>query len=376
MRRPTVLHRAAPGIALALLLVACGSGSDAPVTVADVLDEVAGLDLPYEDLLDHLHAAALANGESGLAHYGQTSSPTPEAWTDAFTARFPGLSHDHARLRSTEIAERVLAETEAGRVQVDVIDTTAPGFALLLDAGVPAPGLDVLAHEGIPASARLGSGVELWSYPYVLGWNTEAASYPSGPFTWDGILDLPLDGCIITDGMLSWYSGLIDMMGADGARAWVDRFIAAGGRYLIGVSGSARNAGIASGEYPCTLGGSPHELERLRVEEGAPVDWAVVEPAPLTVFTLAIHREAPNPYAAALFVLWATGPEGSRALSDNGRPATNRTASMAFPRVADWIGRAGDDATVALRIDVERVLDLEVQASRMVADLDAAYPAG
>lgn len=376
MRFHRARGRGAALLAALSVLSACTAEDAAAPSVADVLAEVARLDLPYDELLDHLYARALENGEEGLAHYGQTSSPTPEAWTAAFEARFPGLAHRHARLRSTEIVERVLAETDAGRVEVDVIDATAPGLARLVEADVLTTGVGVLAHGSVPAANVLDHGIDLWTYPYVLGWNTELTSGPTGPLTWDGVLGPDVSGCIITDGMTSWYAALIGMMGYDGARDWVDRFVAVGGRYLVGVSGSARTAGVASGEYPCTLGGSPHELERLRVEDGAPVDWAPIVPAPVVSFTAAVHAAAPNPYSAALFVAWASGPEGSLALSQTGRPATSTAVTPAFPRVAAWASDAAADPDAALLIDLAEVLRLEVEAADLVAELSDAYPAG
>lgn len=359
-----------PILALTLVVAACSGGTTAPGTsVEDLLVRLAADDVDHDALVDELCDGARAEGEVVLN--GLSTGPSTELLVAGVGAACPGLRLEHLALRAPEQFDRLAAEVDGTGLRADVVVTNTAGLGLLLDRDVLAAGVDVLAPEGVETVVPTDRAVGAWVEPYVIAWNTERAGFTAAPSTWDDLLAPAWSGCAISgDGIPSWRAWLLDQRGEDGLVAWTEGLVANGGTFLMGAAPGARAASLAAGEVDCLAADQLVVVERVRAQ-GAPVAWVVPDAAPAVVTAYAIARGTTRPYAAALLVAWAVGPDGSRVLAEAGLTPVDTRAVPAGAPARTWLGPSGRlDGRVALP-DPARALDLERRSAATAAELVA-----
>lgn len=334
-----------------------------PPSVAEVLAEIAALELPDEELDALLYERALEEGE--VVHYGTGTSLTEEQ-TAAFTAAYPGIELRYVGGRASEISERVMAEHRADRLQADVVHSSAVVMALFGAEGVLVPHAGVVVPDGFPAGRVDELDITFRLGPYVTLWNTDLVADEDAPRQWDDHLRPEHAGCVIVDGP-NWFSTMISERGIEAMEVWVETFLANGGEVRSGVS--ATTAAVASGEFSCMVGTNVGRAEALIVDDGAPLAWHVPDGAPSHPFTIGVTARAANPYAAALFVRWALGRDGQTVLAQGGDVSVLPGVDGPYERLAPF---SDPDHAYSQRLvlaDPDRIVELEEQATELMARL-------
>lgn len=234
--------------------------------------------------------------------------------TESFMKKYPFVKVTYWRNKSSGIAQRVIAETRAKNVVVDIVEGTSVA-GHLLKAGVvqkfSSPYLEQYSDKFRDAK-QLWAATRL-SY-YCTAYNTDQVKSADVPKSFDGLLDQKWKGKIawrvgsasgtplfLTNLRVAWgekkadeyfqklsKQGVINF-GAGSARTLVDRVVA--GEYALAVNIFCHHPLISKGK-------------------GAPVSFQLMSPVAATAATMLIPKGIPHPYGAALFTDFLLSKEG------------------------------------------------------------------
>ena len=231
----------------------------------------------------------------------------------AFEKKY-GIKVLYARANATENAVKVINETRAGKVQVDVFDgstTVVPikreGYALkwLPDAA-----------KNYPAEYKDPEGYWIATNLYVItpGYNTTLVPKGTEPRTYQDLLDAKWRGKLVWSSVpaASGAPGLIGVvlaeMGEDKGMAYLRELSK---QKIANVATAARQVldQVIGGEYSIALQIFNHHTV-ISAAKGAPIDWIAMEPVTGALNVAGIHKNAPHPNAAKLLVDFQTSREG------------------------------------------------------------------
>jgi len=301
--------RAVFSLFIELLLVATSLAANAPMPAAQIA-LYQGAD--REKLLI-----------DGAKREGQFTLYTSHTWFKTFVKEF---EKKYSFVRATEwrndsknIIRKVIEEVKAGRVLVDIVETTSDGLGVLKREG--------LFQEYFSPQARFYPN-ELKPHGksgffYLpdretynsLGFNTTSVPAATAPRTLKDLVDP------------KWKGKMTITSTSTGAR-WVGNLLESQGRELldklaeqdISVQDMAPAALInliVSGEIPL----SPTIFDAnvtLAKQKGAPVEWRPLEPVVTTVGSAGLLAKAANPYTALLFIDYLLSREGQQLIMKGG----------------------------------------------------------
>jgi len=281
----------------ALVLSACGGESgNAPEAAAT---GEGAWELTGPDAMERLIAGAKAEGE--LSFYTSLPVATTTEITDAFTAKY-GIPVNMYRAESTQLLQRAMNEARAGRHTVDVIEAAAaeveamereqlfrPVNLAVLD--------DLIEGAAVPGRAWIATRFTLFAVAY----NTDLVPPAEAPQSFTDLLDPKWNGMIGIEGEnANWLMEVSGVLGREEIEALFGRIretnglsVRRGHTLLVTL--------VASGEVPIGIN-AYHEHVLFAEDDGAPVDYVVMEPAVAMPLTVAAFRNAPHPHAAILFV--------------------------------------------------------------------------
>jgi iron(III) transport system substrate-binding protein len=282
----------AAAIAGALFLGAC-SESAAPIAAPEPSDQ------PMSERTAALLEAAREEGSVTVY-----SSLPVHIMTDvaaAFRARY-GIPADVWRGGSEEILQRSVAEAQAGRHLVDVVETAAPeveGIAReQLLAQVESPVFAELM-EGSVAPGRPWAASRL--IVFVAAYNTTLIPPAEAPQSFEDLLDPYWSGKLTVEANdFGWIKGIADSLGEDNALSLLRSIVSANGINVRDGHGLITNM-LASGEVPFTFT-QYYEQAALAAGEGAPIGIAFLAPVIAIPTAIGIFENAPHPNAAMLFM--------------------------------------------------------------------------
>jgi ABC-type Fe3+ transport system substrate-binding protein len=233
---------------------------------------------------------------------------------EAFEKKYPFLKVDYWRGASPQIIQKALAEARAGKVQVDVLESTslAPG---LVRGGVVqkfhSPESDsypkhLVDPNSMWASTRL-------SY-FCAAINTEMVKKEEAPKTWDDLLNPKWKGKIAwrvgggDTGAELFVTNLRLLWGDEKAEAYIKKLA---GQDVVGYTSSARQLvnQVMAGEYAIALNIFLHH-PLISAQKGAPVAPNPMEPIPSLNGTVLMAKSAPHPYAAMLLIDFMLSKDG------------------------------------------------------------------
>jgi len=270
--------------------------------------------------------AERARKEGTLVVYTSLAPSESKPLAAAFEKKH-GVKVDLWRALSDKVVQRSLAEANARRHAVDVIETNGPEMEMLarekLLAEFHSPYIADLPAEAIPAH-------RLWMPDrlnfFVVGYNTAKVQRSEIPATYEGFIDPKWKGRIgleATDA--EWMATLIKKWGD--ARG-MDYF-----RKLSAMKPDMRKGHIllaelvAAGEVPVGLTMYNSNIESLK-RKGAPIDFVPVQPVAARPQGIGVARHATHPNAALLFADFVLSPEGQKLFESMGRvPASTKVKS-------------------------------------------------
>jgi iron(III) transport system substrate-binding protein len=276
-----------------------------------------------------------ARREGKVTIYGSIESEIMQAAQQAFERKY-GVKTEYWRASSTKVMDRVLTEAWAGKPLYDVVLTNATPMKILKADGIFAR-YEPPARIRFPAKVQDPEGV--LSPPYrvvVVGvlYNTRLVKAEEAPRTlkdlllprWKGKIVMPDPTRHSTT--MTWLANLEKLLGKDwkpfmeGLAAqkpiMVESFIPAAKKVI----GGEALLGISYLKYVYVMG----------TKDGAPLDYARLNPALGDAHHIAVGAKANNPNAARLFANYFISDEGLRVLASEGEFVL---ASGVYPPIKD-----------------------------------------
>src|SRR5690606_14496458 len=231
-----------------------------------------------------------------------TSAPVDDmaALAKAFEAKY-GVKVRLWRAVSQKVLQRTVTEGQAGRFDVDILETNGPELEALHREGllqeVKSPYLADLIPEAIlPHKEWIGTRLNIFAAAY----NTDMVKEAELPKTYEELLDPKWKGKLgIEADDADWFAGVVRLMGEEKGLALFRDIVAKNGISVRKGHTLLTNL-VASGEVPLALTVYNYKAEQLK-NKGAPLDWITFDPAIARPNGVAMTRNAPHPNAAALF---------------------------------------------------------------------------
>lgn len=250
------------------------------------------------DRLQRLIEGAKKEGEVSV--YNSAPVDDMKIFAEAFEKKY-GVKVKVWRASSENIVQRAVTEARAGRFDMDVAETNSPEMEALsrekLLQEVKSPYLQDLIPQAIPAHREwIGTRLNMFTAAY----NTKLVRRDELPKTYEDLLHPRWKGKLgieATD--LDWFAGVIADLGeAKGLKLFRD---------IVATNGMSVRTGhtlltnlVVSGEIPLALTIYNYKAEQLK-NEGAPIEWFVLQPGLARPQGVGVARRAPHPHAAVLF---------------------------------------------------------------------------
>jgi ABC-type Fe3+ transport system substrate-binding protein len=278
-------------------------------SVQEKLDWLAESDLTAEERRAFLIEKAAQDGPVVL--YGSLNESLMLDWQARLDAEFPELEIQVLRLQ--EGFERIRAESEAGQPVASVHDADPQGMAAFLTEGE-----ELLAAYRSPAldGLDLAPGVEhsenLYTVhsaqPMVAVYNTDLLSEDEVPDTLQELAESDIAWGRSRFGA-RWFAAMTEALGEEEANRLIDLFDAQNPQVFD--SNSGMREAVIVGQIPL---GVDTQLSGvvLAKEEGAPLEYHIINPPFTDVGSVAILSDAPNPYGAVLIYDWILEADGGQ----------------------------------------------------------------
>jgi iron(III) transport system substrate-binding protein len=284
--------------------------SEAPPTV-DVRSEWAELaGMSATERRAFLEEKAAEEGK--VVMYSSSQPTLNDQWMADFNAEFPDVALEVVRLTTADTIQRTVAESDAGRPAVDVLNLPGDGILQMIQAGMLGA---YVSPEAADFDASFTDPDALWTttfyQPFVNGYNTDLIDENDVPVTLE---DLAAPGLQGQWGMPSvgggrFVAGVYESIGEADGKDLLDR-MAAQAPQMFESSTALANA-LSSGQVAVGA-----QILRGNVADataaGAPVDFVVPDPLFILPIYVAVTKDAPHPYAAALFYDWLLSKAGGQ----------------------------------------------------------------
>jgi iron(III) transport system substrate-binding protein len=222
------------------------------------------------------------------------------------------------------VLQRAVAEAQANRNTVDVVETNGPEMESLhrekVLQQIKSPHLaDLIAPAIRPHGEWVGTRLNV----FVQAYNTQAVRKQDLPKTWEDLLDPKWKGKLgIEQEDSDWLAGLFDEIGeAKGTKLFKE--IVAKNGISVRKGHTLLTQLVVSGEVPLALTVYNYKAEQFK-GKGAPIDWFSIGTAIARPNGVGVARRAPHPHAAVLFYDFEISEEGQKILAQRDFVPTSR----------------------------------------------------
>ena len=234
---------------------------------------------------------------------------------EAFEKEYPFLQVEFFRGNAERLVQKMFAEYQAKRYDVDIIDgTVSPTMvhrANLLQrfyspvlADYPA---ELKDPQGYWGSTNL--------YFFATGYNTRMVKPNEVPKTYEDLLNPRWKGQMMWStsrgsGAPQFIGNIFVTMGQEAGKAYMQKLKQ---QNIAKSTASARQILdlVIAGEYPMAIQIFNHHAYISKFA-GAPVDWQPLEPVTATNNTIGLAKNAPHPHAAMLFLDFVLSKKGQQ----------------------------------------------------------------
>jgi len=301
-----------PLLFFGLTLAACGGSPVAPAS-AVVASSANG-----KSDLGQLYQAAKKEGE---LVWGANLPDTYAPVIALFQQRYPGIKVTPALVESTTVSQRLLTESAAKRLTIDLGLTSISAVSPLLDRDL-IPTHDLKGY-GIDAADIGLDGKMVWAQSLVLGvvYNSRLVTDAEAPHTWQDLLNPKWKGKILINKVPAGLDALPAVFGNDEAK--MHDYVKQLGQVSIPISTVGEGTTkLSVGEGVLETGTLQSMLDQAA--QGAPFAVAPVSPIPNSPQGLFTIKGIQHPNAAELFMVWMSTPEAKDAMSKAGALAPPR----------------------------------------------------
>ena len=234
-----------------------------------------------------------------------------------FEEKYPFLKVKLARTGSEKLLAKALTEARAKKHFADVIQTVEFSMHILRNKGIL--GRYLSPEEGLYPKEFKEDGYWATVYynPYVVAYNTKLVPRERLPKSYEDLLNPLWKGKMMMEGTkVDWFAGMLQIMGREKGLKYMrdlsrqDLMLRTGHNLIAQL--------VAAGEALFDINIPASSVDRLK-ENGAPIDWTALGPAPAIMVGIGIASQTPHPHAARLYVDFALSREGQRLMRGFGR---------------------------------------------------------
>jgi iron(III) transport system substrate-binding protein len=192
--------------------------------------------------------------------------------------------------------------------------------------------------------------------PVVLGYNTKLVKRNEVPRSYQELLDLRWKGQLILDTEeFPWFAVLMTHLGRDKGLEYMRTL--ARQDVLMARGRTAQVQLIIAGERSVGFALNSSSVIDFKTQ-GAPIDWAILDPYYAKPNMMMLARHAPHPHAAALLIDWTLSEEGQSLIANLGYIVARRGIKQSTPALLnkdailadpDFIGPILDDSSREFR---------------------------
>ena len=232
-----------------------------------------------------------------------------------FQTKYPGVKVDIYRAAGNTLATRLLEERRAQRYLADAIESTPPQLMLLRDSQALQPfSSPHLANYPEIAKEAAPGDLVFWATDREsligVGYNKNVIPAGAVPKKFDDLLNPALKGLLSTANNETGARAIGAMLKAKGegfVRKLKDQNIRPHSTTAAGLADL-----IISGEAPLSFTMVQTNLTQPAASKGAPVAWVPMGVVAVKAGSAAVLANAPDPYAALLFVDFLVSPDGQK----------------------------------------------------------------
>jgi iron(III) transport system substrate-binding protein len=239
--------------------------------------------------------------------YGALGIDRANLFIEPFQKKYPNVKIDFVRLSESDLADKLLLENRTHRINSDSAIASIPWLELIKPALAP---YQPTTWGAFDPRLRLGGSDAGWtamSYevlPSAIAWRTDRIPSAEAPKTLDAVADQKWKGRTGTTTQLeSMLQGLILAYGEAEANDKLEKLATLSNRTYTSIA--ALSDALAQGEIDIAWNMGAHRPSQLKAK-GAPVDFVLQDPTFGQGITLSATKGGERPYAAALFIEFAT----------------------------------------------------------------------
>lgn len=272
---------------------------------------LAGLTGAAAQSHDELYAAAKKEGK--VVYWSANDSEAVRGMAVDFQKSYPGIEIEHFEVQPGPAVQRLIAEAQAGQVNVDILDSPLSYLTPALERDL----IEAYDWPSIGVKPEMtfydNRCVDYYQLDVSIAYNTNMVK--DGEIkSWDELLDPKWKGKVVLEARGIGLAILSDKWGDEKVDQFIDALKA--NDALIIKGGTPTAEALAGGQAAIAIGTYAGKMERYK-KMGAPVNWATVGPVPAMNYVLCIPKKAHHANAAQLFTWWLSTKEGQDSLWKN-----------------------------------------------------------
>ena len=236
---------------------------------------------------------------------------------EAFEREYPFIQVEFFRGNSEHVVQRVLAEYQAKRYNVDIVDGSSSP-TMLRRAGYMQRFFSPNVADYPP---ELKDAQGFWGvanlYFFALGYNTRMVKPSEVPKSYEDLLNPRWKGQMLWStgrgaGAPLFIGNIFQSMGSEAGKAYLQKLKA---QNVAKTTASARQVVdlVIAGEYPIGLQIFAHHPYISKLA-GAPTDWQPLEPVAATIHTIGVTKYAAHPHATMLLIDFVLSKRGQKVI--------------------------------------------------------------
>jgi iron(III) transport system substrate-binding protein len=274
-----------------------------------------------------------AKKEAAFSFYGTMSTDHSNRLLNAFRTRYSFLKINHYRSGSTALLSKILTETRSGRNDFDVVDQEPGSIYELARLGLIekylSPNRRFVREEMMDKDGFWTGGYHV---VVVTAFNIKLVKKDEVPKSYDDLLNPRWTGKMVLDTQdADWFHTLLEYFGEEKGLSFMKRLAQLKPEMRTGHTLASQL--MAAGEYSISPILYGYRVAQMNTE-GAPIDFAMIDPVISKPRMSALAKRSPHPAAAILFLDWLIGQEAQTIIAQEfGRGPTRKGVKSKYAKL-------------------------------------------
>jgi iron(III) transport system substrate-binding protein len=256
-----------------------------------------------------------ARREAQVVFYTSVSAADVPKIAGAFEAAYPFLKVNAYRAQPSSLFTRLETEARAGRDFADLVGSAPAQMWLLKQRKLSRPYL-FPERQAFPSGSydREGFWAGFEVTPIVLAFNSRMVPAAEAPRNYEDLLKPTWKGKMsLGNDEYEWFSVMLDSLGKKKGLDYM-KALAKQDLNMVGTSSRMRVELMLAGEFAVSLAARGRRIVEFK-EQGAPIDYRLLEPYPSVPNFISLTARSPHPHASILFFDWLLSQEGQSLLT-------------------------------------------------------------